>query len=164
MNQSEIIERLKQVLSYYSLTSSTFADTIDVQRSSISHLMSGRNKPSLDFVMKVVSAYPEVDLYWLLNGEGSFPKIADESKEIKKDIEEIPNSQKSNPSLFDEITSSDEIPQKELKSEKKPTSPRFPQNEQEVDLISNTRFSATGKKIAKVILLYTDGTFDDFEK
>ncbi|MGB5275166.1 MAG: transcriptional regulator, partial [Flavobacteriaceae bacterium] len=41
--------------------------------SGISHLLSGRNKPSLDFVMKVVQTFPEVNLYWLLNGKGSFP-------------------------------------------------------------------------------------------
>ena len=42
-------------------------------RSTISHLLSGRNKPSLEFVMKVLQTYPEVDLYWLLYGKGSFP-------------------------------------------------------------------------------------------
>ncbi|HET8736442.1 MAG TPA: helix-turn-helix transcriptional regulator, partial [Pricia sp.] len=52
---------------------SAFADTIQVQRSSISHLLSGRNKPSLEFVLKVVKNFPEVNLYWLLNGKGSFP-------------------------------------------------------------------------------------------
>ena len=40
-----------------------FADEIDVQRSSISHLLSGRNKPSLDFVLKVLSKFDAVDLY-----------------------------------------------------------------------------------------------------
>jgi len=60
-------------MSHYGFSASAFADKIEVQRSSISHILSGRNKPSLDFVMKVLSAFPEVDLYWLLNGKGSFP-------------------------------------------------------------------------------------------
>lgn len=58
----------------YDLNATSFADAIDVGRSSISHIISGRNKPSLEFVMKIIEAFPEVELYWLLNGKGSFPK------------------------------------------------------------------------------------------
>ncbi len=65
--------RLKVLLEHYELGVSAFADKIGVQRSSMSHILSGRNKPSLDFVMKVVQTFPEVNLYWLLNGKGSFP-------------------------------------------------------------------------------------------
>ncbi|HHC78510.1 MAG TPA: XRE family transcriptional regulator, partial [Flavobacteriia bacterium] len=56
------------------LSAAAFADKIGVQRSSISHLLSGRNKPSLDFVLKVLDVFNEVELYWLLNGKGTFPK------------------------------------------------------------------------------------------
>lgn len=69
----KIIERIQAVIDHYGLTISFFADKIGVQRSSISHLLKGRNKPSLDFVMKVIQTYPEVNLYWLLNGKGNFP-------------------------------------------------------------------------------------------
>jgi transcriptional regulator with XRE-family HTH domain len=60
-------------MDYHQLSSSAFADRIKVPRSSISHLLSGRNKPSLDFVMKVVKEFETVELYWLLNGKGNFP-------------------------------------------------------------------------------------------
>lgn len=73
VNTADFIERLERLLRYYSLSASAFADRIQVQRSSMSHLLSGRNKPSLDFVLKVVKAFPEVNLYWLLNGKGGFP-------------------------------------------------------------------------------------------
>ncbi|RDY61649.1 XRE family transcriptional regulator [Flagellimonas nanhaiensis] len=63
-------------MEHYGLTISSFADKIGVQRSSISHLLSGRNKPSLDFVMKLTNTYPEIDLYWLLHGKGEFPSTA----------------------------------------------------------------------------------------
>jgi transcriptional regulator with XRE-family HTH domain len=56
------------------LNASGFADKIGVQRSSLSHLLSGRNKPSLDFILKILDEFPDVDLYWILNGKGSFPK------------------------------------------------------------------------------------------
>ncbi|WP_375324401.1 helix-turn-helix domain-containing protein [Flagellimonas sp. GZD32] len=68
----DIIDRVKQVIEHYGLSVSAFADEIGVQRSSMSHLLNGRNKPSLDFVMKLADSYPEVNLYWLLKGEGDF--------------------------------------------------------------------------------------------
>ena len=74
INNSKFAERLKKVMDYYQLSAAAFADEIDVQRSSISHLLSGRNKPSLDFVLKVLSKFDAIDLYWLLNGKGTFPK------------------------------------------------------------------------------------------
>ncbi|MDC6354133.1 MULTISPECIES: helix-turn-helix domain-containing protein [unclassified Robiginitalea] len=73
VNTEDFIGRLERILAYYEQTASGFADAIGVPRSTISHLLSGRNKPSLDFVMKVIRKYPEVDLYWLLNGKGTFP-------------------------------------------------------------------------------------------
>lgn len=76
VNTAAFKERLEQILSHYEMTASAFADAIGVQRSSISHLLSGRNKPSLDFVLKVVREFPEVNLYWLLNGKGIFPESA----------------------------------------------------------------------------------------
>lgn len=146
MNSSAIISRLKTVLEYYNLTSSTFADTIDVQRSSISHLMSERNKPSLDFVLKVVDKFPEVDLYWLLNGKGDFPK--------KKEI--------TPPPVVKEI----------IKKEEKPAPSLFTQNEnkeqsedkQNQKSISTINISNNTKKLIKVVLLYNDGSFEEFNK
>ncbi len=68
-----VISRIQAVMAHYDLTVSAFADQIGVQRSSVSHVLSGRNKPSMDVVMKMVKTFPEVNLYWLLNGKGSFP-------------------------------------------------------------------------------------------
>ena len=73
INSVKFTERLQKVIDYYDETASGFAEKIGVQRSSISHILSGRNKPSLDFVMKVLHSYPEVELYWLMNGKGEFP-------------------------------------------------------------------------------------------
>ena len=76
VNTKEFIERLQLILTHYQLTAAALADSIAVQRSSISHLLSGRNKPSLEFVLKVIQKYPEVNLYWFLNGVGKFPMAA----------------------------------------------------------------------------------------
>lgn len=84
INSVKFTERLQKVIDYYGETASGFAEKIGVQRSSISHILSGRNKPSLDFVMKVLHSYPEVELYWLMNGKGEFPN--------QPKISESPNS------------------------------------------------------------------------
>ena len=91
VNSEEFVKRLERILKYYGLTASGFADSIGVQRSSISHLLTGRNKPSLEFVLKVVKKYPEVNLYWLLNGKGSFPAKSAPSpaQESKKSVQEV---------------------------------------------------------------------------
>ncbi|MBS3737764.1 helix-turn-helix transcriptional regulator [Mesohalobacter halotolerans] len=81
VNSKEFSNRLEQIFDYYDLNASAFADKIDVGRASISHLLSGRNKPSLDFVMRVVKTFPEVELYWLLNGKGDFPQIDEETQD-----------------------------------------------------------------------------------
>lgn len=73
VNSKDFSKRLQKVIEYYGESAAGFAEKIGVQRSSISHILSGRNKPSLDFVMKVIHSYPEVELYWLLNGKGNFP-------------------------------------------------------------------------------------------
>ena len=70
---SDFVDRLKILIDHYELSPSLFADKIGMQRSSISHLLNGRNRPSLDFVMKVIKTFPEVNIYWLLNGKGTFP-------------------------------------------------------------------------------------------
>ena len=88
VNSEDFAKRLEKVINYYGESASSFAEKIGVQRSSISHILSGRNKPSLEFVMKVLSSFPEVDLYWLLNGKGVFPK-QQKNKEPTTKISEV---------------------------------------------------------------------------
>jgi predicted transcriptional regulator len=73
VNTSNFSKRLQKIIDFYGVTATTFSENLAFNRSTISHLLSGRNKPSLEFVMKVLQTYPEIDLYWLLYGKGSFP-------------------------------------------------------------------------------------------
>ena len=63
-----LIERIRKVIDDSELSSAAFADKIGVQRSSISHILSGRNKPSLDFVLKVLHAFPNLHSDWFILG------------------------------------------------------------------------------------------------
>lgn len=61
--------RLLEILEKKSLSASQFAEKIGVQRSSVSHILSGRNKPSLDFIIKITSVFNDISLEWLINGK-----------------------------------------------------------------------------------------------
>lgn len=120
INTPDFLKRLEKIIHYYGLSASSFAEKIGVQRSSISHILSGRNKPSLDFVMKVLSSFPEVDLYWLLNGKGNFPKQEEkikENTEIKQPVK-----------------------------------------------IKPSKSVSTDKTIQRIVIFYSDGSFENFEK
>ncbi len=102
INSDAFTKRLQQVIEYYGESASSFAEKIGVQRSSISHILSGRNKPSLEFVLKILSAFPEVELYWLLKGKGIFPKMKQTppiqtTNELPKDLFSTEESDKETP-------------------------------------------------------------------
>ncbi len=121
----------------YDLNATSFADAIDVGRSSISHILSGRNKPSLEFVMKIIEAFPEVELYWLLNGKGSFPKKTSEPSRTAP----IPQS---NYRLdFDQA----EVPSSSIQADK-----QLPQ----------MQTSVGNGDIERIVIFYKDGTFKSF--
>lgn len=72
-----IQDRIKMVIKMHNLSSSAFADKIGVQRSSVSHILTGRNNPSLDFIEKTLISFPRVNADWLIMGKAS--NIATES-------------------------------------------------------------------------------------
>ncbi len=67
-----ITQRILFLIEYLELTASQFAEKIDIQRSSLSHILSERNKPSLDFILKIHHTFPNINLYWLLYGTEPF--------------------------------------------------------------------------------------------
>lgn len=65
-----MVERIKEIILKEGLTSGSFADTIGVQRSSMSHILNGRNNPSLDFIIKTLQNFPKINPEWMLSGVG----------------------------------------------------------------------------------------------
>ncbi|HIP32053.1 MAG TPA: XRE family transcriptional regulator [Crocinitomicaceae bacterium] len=63
-----IQERVKLIIKANNETPSSFADKIGLKRSNLSHVLSGRNKPSLDFLSKIIDNYPKVNASWLITG------------------------------------------------------------------------------------------------
>ena len=62
--------RIKQILEYFNLSASRFADKLNTQPSSISHILSGRNKPSIDLLEKIALNFNEINMSWLITGNG----------------------------------------------------------------------------------------------
>jgi len=142
INSADFTTRLKIILEFYEESASSFAEKIGVQRSSISHILSGRNKPSLDFVMKVLHSYPEVDLYWLMNGDGQFPKQQSET------------TQPNQPNLFSDsktTTSTTEQAQPFIK------------DETPVLKTSAHSDSTSSKTIERIVIFFSDGSFKSYE-
>lgn len=66
-----VTDQIKSLIDYLNMTPSQFADKIQVNRSRLSHILTGRNNPSLEIVQSILNAFPEVNITWLITGEGS---------------------------------------------------------------------------------------------
>lgn len=129
-----ISERLQMVIKMNGMTNSTFADKIGVQRSSISHVLAGRNKPSIDFIQKILETFPKVDADWLVTG-----------KKVGKTLDSTIKS-----------------PER-MSSFNRPVDPRQSESTHEdrsVKPVENQKVS-TAKTIQKVLVFYNDGTYEE---
>lgn len=81
-----MIERIKEIMNEKNLSSSLFADEIGITRASMSHLLSGRNNPSLDIIQKILHQFPDIDSDWLLFGNGR------KTSNIKEEFEKVRNT------------------------------------------------------------------------
>ncbi len=125
-----IVERIKQLMHDNELSAAAFADTIGVQRSSISHILSERNKPSLDFILKILHAYPSVSVEWLLKGIKSKNAV----------VTPVRN--------YEDIAT-------DLQEEVKPAEIPLPKSTPSEDIIHK---STTSKQVERIIVCYNDGT------
>ncbi|MDG1941324.1 MAG: helix-turn-helix transcriptional regulator [Flavobacteriaceae bacterium] len=90
LNITHIVERIEEIRRNHQLSAAGFASRIGVQRSAMSHILSGRNKPSLEFLMKVYEAFDEVALDWLIIGT-SPPTPPKENVDLFKSLDDEPN-------------------------------------------------------------------------
>lgn len=154
VNTDEFIIRLEKILDYYNLNASSFADKIGVQRSSMSHLLSGRNKPSLDFILKVLEVFPEVDLYWILNGKGTFPKTEVLPKEHSTIITEKENSENS---IHDKKNSSEDL------FSEAGNIPTENKKIETTEIIKEPQNFDKHEEVDKIVFFYKNGTFKIFK-
>ena len=147
-------ERIIQIIQKEEMTAAQFAEKIGISPSSLSHILSGRNNPSLDVVMKIHQACSYVDLHWLLYGEGEM--------ERKPEVQESANSGISGVSLFDESAffTSEGTDAHENRKEMASKSPVFAPKEivrEEIKYIEKP-----AKKITEIRIFFDNGTYETF--
>jgi transcriptional regulator with XRE-family HTH domain len=139
-------ERLLEFLRNENKSSAQLAEEIGVQASGISHILSGRNNPSLDFVLKMLEKYQFLSTDWLLFGKGSMYKetkmqnLFDYDPGNSRETNEILNKSKQ---IRPEIDFQDVIKNKAVD-----------------DSIAQTEKTASG--VAKIVWFYENNSFEEF--
>lgn len=142
-------DRLEQFLKLEQLSPARFADILGIQRSGISHILSGRNKPSFEFFEKIVLKYPQINLEWLISGKGKVYKDASTAQVSY------------NNDLFNVSSNIDKAHIASTNEEDK-------NNLFVTELIKNSKNTSVlsdqdnSKKLIKVILLYNDKSFSEY--
>ena len=172
----ELNNRIQKIIQYSMLTASEFADEIGVQRSNISHIISGRNKPSLDFIIKIKDRFPEIQWEWIIEGKGEMIKSISSINSLQESKINFNEREKnSNTDLFS-IINSPSYPTTENKSIPNPlglniSAPNIEKEkindsqtlEEESILSENNNNQNSKTKIKKIIILYENGKFEVFE-
>lgn len=140
-----LVDRFRYVMKVYNETPSSFADKIGVQRSSISHILSERNKPSLDFIQKILEHYPKIDAQWLING-----KQSTNEKMVTSAVNSSIEPEREDAYLQEEEK---QAVQKEQLVEL---------NSDEIAVKANKQLVDATKKVDRIIIFYSDHTFETF--
>ena len=171
----DLNSRVQKIINYSELSSSEFADEIGVQRSNISHVLSGRNKPSLDFLMKIKDRFPEIQWEWLIEGKGAMISSENETAST-------PSSYSLEESKINDdepiITGLFSIPSQEMDENTKQEEEKSEISEpiQYNNIVENTPEisenksipeteapSEKGNNIKKIVFFYENGKFEVFE-
>lgn len=140
-------ERLAQLMQDKKLTALRIAEILEVQPSNISHILSGRNNPNYDFMLKLVERFPDVSPDWLFLGQGDMYRTLNFSSSVDVPLMEdnIVIEDKFNVEAIDIKDSTEQ------------------KNEQPTDVIAQLP-TKSDSEISKIIIFYKDGTFESFSE
>ncbi len=145
-------DRIKYLLDRENVSSAQFASEIGISPSSLHHIVSGRNNPSLEVIQKILDRFPQINAEWLINGKGKTFKTMVQGELFDLPDEEDNTSTEESITLTEEVNSKKEI--KELIDNKPPLN----KDESIKSTAQNT------KRVSKIIILYDDDTFDIHHK
>lgn len=153
-------ERLKQFLEMESLTPTRFAEMMGIQRSGISHLLSGRNKPSFEFIQRMMNTFPSLNYEWLILGKGKPYKgqfIANNSYRESSRINE-------GYSVPEPVTDENDMDKQDYTAEaavnQDNTSKNNTPEPSENHVLTNYP-SSPKRTISRITIFYSDGTFEE---
>ena len=166
-------ERLGQLLDMEQLSPSKFADIIGVQRSSVSHVISERNKPSFDFIQKTLKAFPGLNADWLILGKGSmYEKMGrgvsgnlfdPPAEPIKASLpDDIPVEDKSAAQIDDQSKGQIDDFAQSIDEYTQLKEPGVVQQGPEVAAQAETTELDPAKRVVQVMVFYDDDTFKSF--
>ena len=145
--------RLKQFLAAENISQSQFADTINVVRASVSHILAGRNKPSYEFICGLMRHYPNLNIEWLMFGKGKMYKD-NRAPETRPPVEDILFP----PEPIEEVLTDDSV----LNSRHDNEELANITSSNEFKTLNNTTQSPVNqRKVTKIIVLFDDGTFQE---
>lgn len=147
--------RLQQFLELENLSPARLADILGVQRSGMSHILSGRNKPGYEFIHKLLTKFPDLSADWFITGKGKPYKKGEETQIWNAPLK---NSQIT-PELMANSTAenTDETPDiKSFTSEKEIPQPRENQN-----LAGYKEVAKDKRSVKRVVIFYNDGSFEE---
>lgn len=151
--------RLKQFLDAENISQSQFADTIKVVRASVSHVLSGRNNPSYEFIRAIMNSYPELNIEWLMLGKGKMYKSAPTEVPPTPAQPQIQSLFYDDEDLFDSPKSTAQesnIPAQQRESKVST------QSSTNINTLSEVKQSTVKQRnIVKIIVMFDDGTFQE---
>lgn len=159
----EINDRITTILQTEGLTAKAFSEIIDVERSSISHLLSGRNKPSFDFLEKFFRHFPNYSPIWLISGKGEMIQVANVNRQIKPTV--VQRTLFDSPSIVETemVKPSCKVDNKQTKEMK--TDVTFVTNKETSPLEEKNEMDKEKKKeIERIVIFYTNGSFETFSE
>ena len=155
----------------YDLSPSQFAEKTGIQRASVSHIISGRNKPSLEVMLKIYDAFPGVDMKWLMTGVGEVPvRQAGPTVDILR--ESLSSQQVSVPQVENSLFAAPEELELPVVDEPKPRRATVQQpvrdknvseprpRRQQVNRVTQMAALQAEKKIKEIRIYYSDGTYE----
>ncbi|TCN64508.1 helix-turn-helix domain-containing protein [Acetobacteroides hydrogenigenes] len=150
-------DRLDKLLLAEQLTPAKFADIIGVQRSSISHIVSGRNKPSFDFIAKVLQRFPRVNPDWLILGKGEmYKQMVQASLFDVPVVKQLVPEQESNQEIVKQESVADISAAEEVVSKESPTQNTEVESSYPIDI------KAFDKEVERIVVFYKDRTFRSY--
>lgn len=151
--------RLERILSEKSLSANKLAELLEVQPSGISHILSGRNKPSLDFIVKLLSVFPDISPDWFILGKGNMYRKG--HKETTKSDVPLATEQQS-VLTASEVSMLHSVPDN-TSSEITSDLFAFTRETEKTTACGHLATPATGKTIRRVMIFFSDHTVESFD-
>ncbi len=147
-------KQLQKIMHHFGLSTTELADKISVPKATISHLISERNKPSLEFIMKLHTTFPTLNLEWLIYEKEPFLITEIHQKPSKEILNEIPFLNENSELEFANET---EIEDSIEEIEPKNINQNITENQENI-------LSYQSKKIDCIVIFYSDGSFKKYNE